>query len=162
MAPHSPWRSLKSSPRPSLQLASVRIDKLAGCLFLSVWMAINPSNHSTLYTANAQGCRGLHREQAILSSRNLLSQLTSFLVFKIMAEGLPSAGCLPSLERQGRGREITRTSHGTAQSSHSNPGYCTRVIPISAEETEAQRGQASCNRACVRAGCPPVPHWAVD
>lgn len=62
LAPSSP------APGQSLQLASVRIDKLAvaGSFPLSVWMAINPSNHSTLYTANAQGCKG---PVVILSSR---------------------------------------------------------------------------------------------
>ena len=150
----------KSSPRPSLQLASVRIYKLAvaGSFPLYVWMAINPSSHSSLYTANARAARPA--SGTIQSSSALPTHKLPCL--QNTAEGLPLAGCLPSLERQVRGkgnlpgppmalhRVLTATLGGPYQS-HT----CFTV-----EETEAHRGQAPCDRACKGwlSSCSPLGH----
>lgn len=93
-------------------------------------MAINPSNHSTLYTANAQGCKAHTVSNTVFT--NLLSQLTSFLVFKILLKACPSAGCLPSLERQGEGRETYQDPPMAPRTEFSQQPRegCTRVIPI--------------------------------
>ena len=152
---------LKSSPRPSLQLASVRIYKLAvaGSFPLYVWMAINPSNHSTLYTANAQGCKAHTINNTVFT---LLSQLTSFLVFKILLKACPPQDVSLPWRGRGEGRETYQdlSWHCTEFSQQPWEG-CTRVIPVLQLRKLRLREVRHPVTEPVRAGCPPVPHWAV-
>lgn len=121
------------------------------------WLLTPPV--TAAFTLLMPGLQGPHQEQYSLPSALPTHKLPCL---RNTAEGLPLAGCLPSLERQGRGkgnlpgppmalhRVITATLGGPYQS-HT----CFTV-----EETEAHRGQAPCDRACKGwlSSCSPLGH----
>ena len=151
----------KSSPMPSLQLASVRLYKLAvaGSFPLYAWMAINPSNHSTLYTANAQGCKAHTRNNTVFP---LLSRLTSLLVFKILLKACPWQDV--SLPWRGRdeGRETYQDLSWRCTEFSQQPWESrTRVIPVLQLRKLRLREVRHPVIEPIRAGCLPVPHWAM-